>query len=434
MGAFGEKLRKQRELRGIELDAISNTTKISTRMLRALEDEHFDQLPGGVFNKGFVRAYARQVGLDEQEAVADYLAAVRESQLEQPSNSNMPDSPSPAAKTTPVAAPELPDPALRDDALRDNPLRDNVLPGHDLPTNNPARKDSVTDHGDELQTEEADRLPDSHNEDSRNKDSRDEDRRNEDRRINDRRRREDRRDKARHSQHPNKNFSASPDSAPRPPAASPRAERFRQKYPAGDPAPADASSAPIPWGKLALALLLVTLFLAFWNFRRHAPPSATSPAVASSNQSPAPASTPQASPANQVSSAASSVTSAGSASKPAADAPQADEQSAPHATARTAAAKPPSTFTLQIRADETTWVSLIADGKPVVSNETLIAPAHTSVRATHEIVVKTGNAAGLSFLLNGKTIPAQGNEGEARTYVFDATGLQTAPQPSDTNR
>ena len=49
MGAFGEKLRKQREQRGIELDAISNTTKISTRMLRALEEEHFDQLPGGVF-------------------------------------------------------------------------------------------------------------------------------------------------------------------------------------------------------------------------------------------------------------------------------------------------------------------------------------------------------------------------------------------------
>ena len=54
MGAFGEKLRKQREQRGIELDAISNTTKISTRMLRAIEEEHFDQLPGGVFNKGFV--------------------------------------------------------------------------------------------------------------------------------------------------------------------------------------------------------------------------------------------------------------------------------------------------------------------------------------------------------------------------------------------
>src|SRR5712691_5034854 len=54
-------------------------------MLRALEDEHFDQLPGGVFNKGFVRAYARQVGLDEEESVADYLAALRESQIQQQS-------------------------------------------------------------------------------------------------------------------------------------------------------------------------------------------------------------------------------------------------------------------------------------------------------------------------------------------------------------
>ena len=59
VGEFGEKLRKHREQRGIALDAISNTTKISTRMLRAIEEEHFDQLPGGVFNKGFVRAYAR---------------------------------------------------------------------------------------------------------------------------------------------------------------------------------------------------------------------------------------------------------------------------------------------------------------------------------------------------------------------------------------
>src|ERR1700739_1456556 len=82
VGAFGEKLRRQREQRGLALEAISSTTKISTRMLRALEDEHFDQLPGGVFNKGFVRAYARQVGLDEEETVTEYLAALRESQVQ----------------------------------------------------------------------------------------------------------------------------------------------------------------------------------------------------------------------------------------------------------------------------------------------------------------------------------------------------------------
>ena len=85
-------------------------------------------------------------------------------------------------------------------------------------------------------------------------------------------------------------------------------------------------------------------------------------------------------------------------------------------------------FTLLIRAAETSWVSIVADGKPV-ARETLIAPAHTSVRATHEIVVKAGNAAGVSFLLNGKEIPAQGNEGEVKTYVFDGTAVRIVPQP-----
>ena len=69
----------------------------------------------------------------------------------------------------------------------------------------------------------------------------------------------------------------------------------------------------------------------------------------------------------------------------------------------------------------------MADGKPV-AQETLIAPAHTSVRARREIVVKTRNAAGVSFLLNGREIPAQGNEGEVKTYVFDETGVRVMKQ------
>ncbi len=73
--SFGEKLKLEREKRKISLDEISSTTKIGTRMLQALEEEKFGQLPGGIFNKGFVRAYARVVGLDEDQAVADYLQA-----------------------------------------------------------------------------------------------------------------------------------------------------------------------------------------------------------------------------------------------------------------------------------------------------------------------------------------------------------------------
>src|SRR5437868_5445308 len=76
--SFGEKLKRERELRSITLDEIANSTKIGTRMLHALEDEHFEKLPGGIFNKGFVRAYARYLGLDEEQAVVDYLAAEAE--------------------------------------------------------------------------------------------------------------------------------------------------------------------------------------------------------------------------------------------------------------------------------------------------------------------------------------------------------------------
>jgi len=76
VASFGEHLKQEREQRGITLDEISLSTKISIRLLRALEEEKFDQLPGGIFNKGFVRAYARHLGIDEAQAIADYLAAV----------------------------------------------------------------------------------------------------------------------------------------------------------------------------------------------------------------------------------------------------------------------------------------------------------------------------------------------------------------------
>jgi cytoskeleton protein RodZ len=72
---LGAQLKQAREQRGVGLDEIAQTTKIGTRFLRALEADHYDQLPGGIFNKGFIRAYARAVGLDEEKAVAEYVAA-----------------------------------------------------------------------------------------------------------------------------------------------------------------------------------------------------------------------------------------------------------------------------------------------------------------------------------------------------------------------
>ncbi len=75
MGTFGDKLKRERELRGVTLEEIAEATKIGTRSLKALEDEHFDQLPGGIFNKGFVKAYAKFLGLDEEQAVSDFMVA-----------------------------------------------------------------------------------------------------------------------------------------------------------------------------------------------------------------------------------------------------------------------------------------------------------------------------------------------------------------------
>jgi cytoskeleton protein RodZ len=72
---FGEKLRLERERKNITLEQISVSTKIAIRLLRAIEEDHFDQLPGGIFNKGFVRAYSRVLGLDEEQTLAEFQKA-----------------------------------------------------------------------------------------------------------------------------------------------------------------------------------------------------------------------------------------------------------------------------------------------------------------------------------------------------------------------
>jgi cytoskeleton protein RodZ len=74
-GTFGEHLKREREMRGVSLDEISAATRIATRFLTAIEEEQWDHLPGGVFNRGFVRAVARYLGLDEENIVAEYAAA-----------------------------------------------------------------------------------------------------------------------------------------------------------------------------------------------------------------------------------------------------------------------------------------------------------------------------------------------------------------------
>jgi cytoskeleton protein RodZ len=69
---FGSYLKHERELRGVPLDDIAESTKISIRFLRALEEGRFEDLPGEVFIKGFIRSYGQAIGSNVDELLAAY--------------------------------------------------------------------------------------------------------------------------------------------------------------------------------------------------------------------------------------------------------------------------------------------------------------------------------------------------------------------------
>src|SRR6185295_12352988 len=76
---IGEQLRLAREGRGIPLREISDQTRISMHYLEAIESNDYKRLPGGIFNRSFVKAYARYVGYDEQDALEGYTRYMRDS-------------------------------------------------------------------------------------------------------------------------------------------------------------------------------------------------------------------------------------------------------------------------------------------------------------------------------------------------------------------
>jgi cytoskeletal protein RodZ len=73
---LGEKLRQAREERGISISEVAEQTRISPMYLELIENDNYKPLPGGIFNKGFVKAYAKYVGIDEQEALQDYARLI----------------------------------------------------------------------------------------------------------------------------------------------------------------------------------------------------------------------------------------------------------------------------------------------------------------------------------------------------------------------
>ena len=70
--ATGADLRNARIARNRSIDDISRATKVSASILREIEGDHFDKVPAGLFTRGYLRAFAREVGLDPDEVVRTY--------------------------------------------------------------------------------------------------------------------------------------------------------------------------------------------------------------------------------------------------------------------------------------------------------------------------------------------------------------------------
>lgn len=73
MESVGEFFRQVRETKGLTVDEVASKTRIRTDFVKALEDGNFAKLPDQVFAKGFVRSYARSLGLDEEDAIHRFI-------------------------------------------------------------------------------------------------------------------------------------------------------------------------------------------------------------------------------------------------------------------------------------------------------------------------------------------------------------------------
>src|SRR5262245_7242281 len=99
---IGGELRRARIARKQSIEDIARATKITPTQVGAIEREDFARLPGGLFTRGFLRAYAREVGVDAEEIVARYREEVEPQAAAEPESASRPAFEAAAAIRTPV--------------------------------------------------------------------------------------------------------------------------------------------------------------------------------------------------------------------------------------------------------------------------------------------------------------------------------------------
>src|SRR5690349_22899867 len=81
----GPTLREARNRRKVDLSTVEAATRIRVRFLRAIENEEWDVLPGGVYTRGFIRTYASYLGLDGERLAEDFRNEVEDAGARAPS-------------------------------------------------------------------------------------------------------------------------------------------------------------------------------------------------------------------------------------------------------------------------------------------------------------------------------------------------------------
>jgi cytoskeletal protein RodZ len=71
-GSIGKALRHEREERHLSIEEVSSTTRIPRKALESLEEDRFEDLPSGVFVRGFIKAYASAVDIDAEQVLAQF--------------------------------------------------------------------------------------------------------------------------------------------------------------------------------------------------------------------------------------------------------------------------------------------------------------------------------------------------------------------------
>jgi cytoskeletal protein RodZ len=399
VSTFGARLQREREKRKITLEDVSVSTKISLRMLRALEEERFDQLPGGIFNKGFVRAYARHLGIDEEQAVADYLEATGETTPKVPDaivdipTANVPEEQPEGPASIPWGAVAI---VLLLIALglslwsfyaRQASRRLQETPAQQPASSNSNSSDSIpansipTAAANSTVTAPSTSAPSSQNSPATIANGA-----------------PDANGKSRAPNNPNAGTAARNSNTGTETRSGNARTDTRDGNPGAEARDGDAATET-----------------------RNGSPVA---GMESRNDSPIPgAETGNGSAIagtenGNRSSIAGGMASAGNAVKNLSLVSPDAKPVGNHPLAP--AAKP---FSLLIEAEENSWVSIVADGR-VILEGTLIAPAVKSIRAQKQITVKAGNVGGLIFSINEKRLPAQGAPGEIKNLSFGPEGLE----------